>query len=288
MGDQIIILPDTDDGYMATLGAAGADIWDTADDFRFVYKRLSGDGSITARVDSCTQANVWTKAGIMIRENLGADSTNSYSFVTPTGRVGTQWRDTTFAATVSTRSQNEGEIALPYWVRLTRTGRVFRGEQSSDGVTWMPMIREDNPADPTERDIPMIPDVYIGLAVTSHVTGTPTIAELSDVTTTGSVTGPWIAEAIGADTHPDNQAAPMYLIVADTTGKEKRIDHPNPAATVMTYWDEWTIPLDDLSPLNASEIDSITVGVGSSGVRGRVFVDAIRTARPYPAPTPTD
>ncbi len=278
---------DNGDGTL-TVGAAGADIWNTLDDFRFVYKRLSGDGSITVKINSAIDVHEWVKAGVMIRENLAPNAANAFSFVTPRGRVGTQWRAEDFGTTDSTRSQNNGMIALPYWVRLTRTGRVFKGEQSADGVTWMPMIREDNPTDPTEREILMIPDVYIGLAVTSHVTGTPTIAELSDVTTTGSVTGPWIAEAIGADTHPDNQAAPMYLIVADTTGKAKRIDHPNPAATVMTHWDEWTIPLDDLSPVNVSEIDSITVGVGSSGVQGRVFVDAIRTAKPYPAPTPTE
>jgi hypothetical protein len=265
-----------------TVGAAGADIWNTADDFRFVYKRLSGDGSITARIDSCTQANVWTKAGIMMRENLSAEATNAYSFVTPTGRVGTQWRVDTFGATVSTRSETEGEITLPIWVRLTRKGNLFKGEQSADGATWQPMFQSGTPDLPTEREIFMIPDIYIGLAVTSHQTGVPATAMLSNVSTTGSVTGSWTAEAIGADTHPDNDAAPMYLIVADTAGKEKRIDHPSPAATVLTDWDAWAIPLADLSPVNTTRIDSITVGVGSSGVRGRVFVDAIRTETPYP------
>jgi hypothetical protein len=265
-----------------TVGAAGADIWGTADDFRFVYKRLSGDGSITARVDSCTQANVWTKAGIMIRENLGADTTNAYSFVTPTGRVGTQWRTDTFGSTVSTRSETEGEIALPTWVRLTRSGNLFRGEQSADGVTWQPMFQSGTPTLPTEMEILMIPDVYIGLAVTSHEVGVPATAKFSNVSTTGNVTGSWISEAIGADTHPDNDAAPMYLMVADTTGKEVRIEHPDPAATVLTRWDEWTIPLGDLDAVNTTRIDSITVGVGSSGVQGKVYIDAIRTERPYP------
>jgi hypothetical protein len=260
-----------------TVGAAGADIWNTVDDCRFVYKRLSGDGSITARIDSCTQANVWTKAGIMIRQNLGEDSTNAYSFVTPTGRVGTQWRVDTLGATVSTRSEAEGEIALPYWVRLTRKGTLFTGAQSADGVNWQPMFQSGTPTLPTEMDIAMIPDVYIGLAVTSHQTGAPAVAVFSEVTTTGNVTGPWVSEAIGADTHPANQAAPMYLVLADTAGKEKTFDHPNPAATVLVDWDEWTIPLADLSPVNATKIDSITVGVGSSGVRGKVYVDAIRT-----------
>lgn len=36
------------------MSAAGADIWGTADQFRFAYQRLSGDGSITARVNRLT------------------------------------------------------------------------------------------------------------------------------------------------------------------------------------------------------------------------------------------
>jgi hypothetical protein len=271
------------DGTM-TVGAAGVDIWGTADDCRFVYKRLSGDGSITAKVNSAIDVHEWTKAGVMIRENLSEEATNAYSFTTPRGRVGTQWRDATFGATVSTRSQNNGTIALPHWVRITRTGSTFKGEQSADGVTWLPMVQEDNPANPTEREIAMIPDVYIGLAVTSHVTGTSTVAVFSEVTTTGNVTGSWNSEPIGADEHPNNEAAPMYLVLADTAGKEVTIDHPDPAATVLTDWDEWTIPLGDLSPVNVTRIDSITVGVGSSGVQGKVYIDAIRTDRAYAVP----
>jgi hypothetical protein len=266
-----------------TVGAAGADIWGTADDFRFVYKRLSGDGSITARIDSCTQANVWTKAGIMIRENLSEEATNAYSFVTPTGRVGTQWRVDTFGATVSTRSETEGEISLPIWVRLTRKGTLFTGAQSADGVTWEPMFQSGTPALPTEMDIAMIPDVYIGLAVTSHQTGAPAVAVFSEVTTTGSVTGPWTSEAIGADSHPDNGAAPLYVILADTAGREVKIDHPDPAATVLTDWDEWVLPLSDLT-IDTTRLGSITVGVGGSGVEGIVYIDAVRTFRASAAP----
>ncbi len=79
---------------------------------------------------------------------------------------------------------------------------------------------------------------------------------------------------------PNNGAAPMYLILADTAGSEKQIDHPDPAATVITAWDEWTIPLGDLSPVDVTKIDSITVGVGTAGVEGMIFVDAIRTHSP--------
>jgi hypothetical protein len=77
---------------------------------------------------------------------------------------------------------------------------------------------------------------------------------------------------------PNNGAAPMYVVLADTAGKEVTIDHPDPAATALTDWDEWTIPLGDLGAVNATRIDSITVGVGSSGVRGTIYIDAIRSA----------
>ena len=34
-----------------TVAGAGADIWDTADAFRYVYQPLAGDGQIIARRD---------------------------------------------------------------------------------------------------------------------------------------------------------------------------------------------------------------------------------------------
>jgi hypothetical protein len=65
------------------MGAGGADIWGNADQFRFAYKQLSGDGSIVARVDSMVAANAWTKVGVMIRENLEAGSRHAMVAVTP-------------------------------------------------------------------------------------------------------------------------------------------------------------------------------------------------------------
>jgi hypothetical protein len=133
----------------------------------------------------------------------------------------------------------------------------------------------------------MIQDVYIGMAVTSHQTGVPVSAVFSNLTTTGNVTGAWETEAIGADNHPNNQAAPMYLRLADAAGKEQTIDHPNPEATLMATWDEWTIPISDLT-INPSRLDSITIGVGGSGVAGKIYVDAIRVNSPAAAAPPAD
>ena len=271
------------DGNM-TVGAGGADIWNTADEFRFVYKRLSGNGSITAKINSVQEADAWTKAGVMIRESLAPESANAYSFVTPNGRVGTQWRESPFASTTSTRSQNAGDITLPFWVRLTRTGDTLKGERSADGVSWGPMIRQDIPDDPTEKDVSMIPDVFIGLALTSHNVNASTVAMFSDVSTTGNVSGAWTAEAIGVD-QPSNSADAIYMVLTDSSGKQQTLDHPNPAATLITAWEAWMVPYSDLT-VNMGSIRSITLGVGTPGgaassATGTVYFDNLRVLKPY-------
>src|SRR5436190_15992963 len=56
-------------GQYAVAGS-GADIWDSADAFRFVYRSLTGDGELLARVVSLDNTDNWAKAGVMIRETL--------------------------------------------------------------------------------------------------------------------------------------------------------------------------------------------------------------------------
>ena len=68
-----------------TMSSSGADIWGTADQFRFAYKSLSGDGTIVARVDSIVNTNVWAKGGVMIRQSLDAGSTHAFMPITPGG-----------------------------------------------------------------------------------------------------------------------------------------------------------------------------------------------------------
>jgi PKD repeat protein len=46
-----------------TVGGSGADIWGTADGFRFVFQSVNGDGEIKARVASQTNTDGWAKAG---------------------------------------------------------------------------------------------------------------------------------------------------------------------------------------------------------------------------------
>jgi hypothetical protein len=143
-------------GNTFTVRGAGADIWGTADAFHFVYQPLSGDGQIIARVASVTRTHDWAKAGVMIRETLGAGSRHASLFVSAARGVAFQRRTASAATTVST-SGSTGQA--PLWMKLVRTGSTFSAYESLDGAAWTIVGSES---------IAMTNDVFIGLAVTSH------------------------------------------------------------------------------------------------------------------------
>ncbi len=75
---QPVGFTETSGGHMVMSGT-GTDIYNTADQGRFVYKQLTGDGTIIAQVDNLTNTNAWAKAGVMIRQSLDAGSSWAYS-----------------------------------------------------------------------------------------------------------------------------------------------------------------------------------------------------------------
>ncbi|MEN6333528.1 MAG: discoidin domain-containing protein, partial [Phycisphaerales bacterium] len=66
-----------------TMSAGGTDIWDVADQFRFAFKQLNGNGTLIAKVESLDNTNEWAKAGVMIREDLSAGSRFAAVYATP-------------------------------------------------------------------------------------------------------------------------------------------------------------------------------------------------------------
>jgi regulation of enolase protein 1 (concanavalin A-like superfamily) len=153
-----------------TVAGSGADIWGTSDQFRFVYRTLSGNGTITARVVTQTNSNAWAKAGVMIRESLAANSRHAMTIVTPSNGRRMQYRSSTGG---SSTDVNGGTGGAPVWVRLVRSGNTFTSYRSADGVTWT-LIRS--------QSITMGTNVYIGLAVTSHTNSALSTATFTNVT----------------------------------------------------------------------------------------------------------
>jgi hypothetical protein len=143
-----------------TVNGSGADIWNGADEFRFVHQPASGDCEIIARVTGVQNTDLWAKAGVMIRESLTAGSRHAYMALTSGNGLAFQRRVATGG--VSTHTSG-GAGAAPYWVRVTRVGNVFTGYRSTDGITWITVGSET---------IAMAAGTYVGLAVTSHLDGT--------------------------------------------------------------------------------------------------------------------
>lgn len=150
------------------LEGSGADIWGSADAFRFAYQTLTGDGSIVTRVASLNGVTGWTKAGVMMRESLSPDSRQALMLVSAWQGLAFQRRVSTAGASTSTSG---GGGAAPAWVRLTRTGNTFSAYRSVDGSTWT-LVGTDS--------ITMPSTVYVGVAVTSHLNGTLAAATFAD------------------------------------------------------------------------------------------------------------
>jgi subtilisin family serine protease len=156
---------------------AGADVWGAADAFQYAYQTLNGDGSIVARVTSIEYVNSWTKAGVMIRNSLSPSAAQAFMLVaaSPSKGVPFQRRTADGAGSVSTSGS---QSTSPRWVKLVRAGATITAYESADGAGWT-MVGRDT--------FSMNASVLVGLAVSSHVTGTLASATFDSVTVTQGV-----------------------------------------------------------------------------------------------------
>jgi hypothetical protein len=140
-----------------TLWGSGADIWGTADAFRYHYGSIGPQGTLSARVMSIEHTDPWAKAGVMIRSNLSPGSPHVMLIVSPDRGIAMQYR--------AVQDGPSGNVAIvpgnaPLWVRLRRDGVRITGEVSYNGLTWGPF---------GQIDLPLGDSATAGLAVTSHV-----------------------------------------------------------------------------------------------------------------------
>jgi hypothetical protein len=111
----------------------------SADAFRIVYQPLNGDGEVTARVlgqrslDPQIATRPDAMAGVMIRDNAGADARQVSVVTTPGNGLSLRWRDSSGGQVGSTTVSNVG---APLWVRVRRTGNTFNGYYSNNGLSW--------------------------------------------------------------------------------------------------------------------------------------------------------
>ncbi|HLA84944.1 MAG TPA: fibronectin type III domain-containing protein, partial [Thermoguttaceae bacterium] len=201
-----------------TVDASGADIWNTADEFRFVYQTMPSDGSIVARVATLENTNAWAKAGVMIRETLEAGSKYAFTLISPSNGTRLQSRATTGAATVTNAT---GPTATaPYWVKLTREGDLFTSYVSSNGTSWTTV---------GSSTIDMASTVYIGLAVTSHADSTLCTATFTNVS---ALVPPIVATAAAATPNPTATAKTTLSVLGADNGGEASLTYTWTATSV--------------------------------------------------------
>ena len=154
--------------------AGGADIWENSDQFHFVCKQVSGDFDIAVRVESFTPAHLYSKAGLMVRKTLNADSPHLMLLVfadnaprnNNLGAYEMQFRSVAGgdcqAIYPAVRPPAPPEFPAAYpnsWLRVERRGDRFSAFASTDGKTWKLY---------TFQTLLLFQEVYVGPALTSH------------------------------------------------------------------------------------------------------------------------
>ena len=170
------------------VNGSGADVWGTADGFHFAYRRLSGDGTIVARVASLVGADVWTKAGVMIRATTDAGSAHAFMLVSSAKGLAFQRRKATGGVSTHTAG---GAGTAPRWLKLSRAGNDITASTSFDGTSWTEVGRDT---------FSMPADVLIGLGTNAHnvlALATATFDNVS-VTTGQALPTVWTSNDIGA------------------------------------------------------------------------------------------
>ena len=223
---------------------SGADIWYSSDSFQYVYKTLSGDGSITVKVESMQNTAPWAKAGIMIRETLDANSRQVITFMSPNNGIALQGRSSTGGST--TGFAEESGLTAPYWLRLERVGNLFTAYRSSDGSTWTPL---------GSTTIAMATSVKMGPAVCSVNNGTLCNAVFSHVEMIRQTTATLVNRATGgiATASEEKVTEPASNAFDGSTGTKWFNENDGPTGWLQYDFgpgNAWTVVRYDLSSAN--------------------------------------
>jgi TolB protein len=153
--------------YLVT--GSGDDMWFTQDGFHYVWRRVSGDVTISADVRlQGMEGNEFRKAGLMIRQGLGSREAYADVVIHGNGHTALQYRPYSGADT--------SELSFPgIWAesfRLERHGNMFSLSAAGADHKLAPlgsvMVELHNP-------------VYVGLAVCSHDNGVLQTASFKQV-----------------------------------------------------------------------------------------------------------
>jgi hypothetical protein len=148
-----------------SITASGNDIYGTADGCRFIYQTDNADFDVSLRVNTVPVNNVWSQAGLMVRNSVAANSVEFSMIASNTNNYQAKDRLTTGAAT-NTSGAGVGAYTngTDGYVRLSKAGTTLTGYYSADGITWTQVW---------QRAVTFNAIFLVGIAVTSHQLNTP-------------------------------------------------------------------------------------------------------------------
>jgi hypothetical protein len=191
-------------GYLATIVAGGADTWGAQDTFDFAYLTVTNDFDYSAQILSLTDGGggSWTRAGIMVRDQLDSDTGSGHeaSMMRTYGNLFQHLYRAAVGGSTTDNANTPAAFGTNSWVRLARTGTLFRGYYSSNGVDWVQNMQIDGA---TIGDASFTSSqLYLGLAVCAHGASAITTSEIKDF-------GPTPHQAVSITTQP--AAAAVWL-----------------------------------------------------------------------------
>ena len=206
-------------GSTFTIIGSGADIAGTSDRFTFVYRQVSGDVDVIARLASLRSSTTSSKAGLMVRTSLSASAAHASMFARTAGSLGFRRRP---ASGLLTLFSDAGPGYTPVWVKLERRGTVVTAFRSADGLTWK-MVGSETLSLPAT--------FYVGLFALSGSSATAT-AEFTNVTVRapGNVLNTPPTVSIWSPTDRATFTAPTIVNLAATAN-----DADNGVAVVEFY-----------------------------------------------------
>jgi len=154
-----------------TLKASGFDIWNEADGMYFLAMPMAGDITMTVRTVSGPTENEngggWEQGGAMIRETLDSASRFAMILVSRANALEFKKRVTVAEQPVNDDVSRDDNTARPLWLRIQRTGDVFKSWYSEDdGKTF---VQAGDAAGVTISNF--VKEPWVGLALSGHDDG---------------------------------------------------------------------------------------------------------------------
>ena len=168
-----------------TITSAGYNVWYQRDEFRYLWKKMSGDMSLAAGVEWADPSSFNDRKVVLIlRDSLDDDSRQIMAAQHGAGMVHIAWRGEKGAmmTDVEYRSQRQPIAAKgehgPQIFHPSRIGLEKKGDQFQLYISWSgePMHAEGAPVT-FRTDGP----VYVGIGFTSHLPATLGTARVSNV-----------------------------------------------------------------------------------------------------------